>query len=286
MDNILEVKGVSFVYSKGTPFEKKALKNVSVGFARGRVTGLIGHTGSGKSTLISLLNGLTKPMEGSIVLNGEDIWTKPKEIAKVRFKVGLVMQYPEYQLFDETVRADIGFAPRNLGLTDEEIAARVAEAARFTGITDEMLEASPFELSGGQKRRVAIAGVIAMHPDVLVLDEPAAGLDPRGRKEILSGLRRFAYERGTTVILVSHSMEDMAHYCDDVVVMNKGEILMSGNVEDVFSRPDELSACGLDVPVSAKIARKLQENGIELEGALYTVEGLKNAIMKYIGGEI
>ena len=284
MDKILELIDVSYIYGKGTPFEKKALNNISVGFERGKVTGLIGHTGSGKSTLISLLNGLLKPSMGKVLLNGVDIWEKPKEIASVRFKVGLVMQYPEYQLFDETVRRDIGFAPRNLGLSEEEIERRVVEAAGFAGVGDDLMESSPFELSGGQKRRVAIAGVIAMHPDVLVLDEPAAGLDPRGRKEILSGLRRFASEMGTTVILVSHSMEDMAHYCDNVVVMNHAEVVLCGTVSEVFSKPHVLADAGLDVPVVAKIAHRLIEMGINLEGELYTVNGVKKAIIDYIGG--
>ena len=284
MDKILELIGVSYVYGKGTPFEKKALNNISVGFERGKVTGLIGHTGSGKSTLISLLNGLQKPSSGTVLLNGVDIWAKPKEIASVRFKVGLVMQYPEYQLFDETVKRDIGFAPRNLGLSEEEIERRVVEAAHFAGVGDDLMESSPFELSGGQKRRVAIAGVIAMHPDVLVLDEPAAGLDPKGRKEIFSGLRKFASEMGTTVILVSHSMEDMAHYCDNVVVMNHAEVVSCGTVSEVFSQPQVLADAGLDVPVVAKIAHRLIEMGINLEGELYTVNGVKNAIIDYIGG--
>ncbi len=284
MDNVLELVGVSYLYGKGTPFEKKALNNVNVGFKRGRVTGLIGHTGSGKSTLISLLNGLLKPTSGTVMLNGVDIWQKPKEISSVRFKVGLVMQYPEYQLFDETVRLDIGYAPRNLGLKEDEISARVNEAARFAGISESLMNSSPFELSGGQKRRVAIAGVIAMHPDVLVLDEPAAGLDPRGRREILTGLRNFAYEKGTTVILVSHSMEDMAYYCDDIVVMNHGEIAMQGSVGEVFSKADALADCGLDVPDVAKIAKRLTNAGINLVGELYTVDGVKDAILKHVGG--
>ncbi len=285
MDYILEVKGVSYLYSKGTPFEKIALNDVSVGFERGKITGLIGHTGSGKSTLISLLNGLNRPSAGTVLLDGKDIWERPKEIARVRYRVGLVMQYPEYQLFDETVRADIGFAPRNQGLSEDEIEERVREAALFTGITDDMMDKSPFELSGGQKRRVAIAGVLAMRPDVLVLDEPAAGLDPRGRREILGGLREYAERRGVTVILVSHSMEDMAHYCDQLVVMNKGEVYMTGSTFDVFSHPDRLAAVGLDVPVVSRIAASLRERGIDLRGELYTVEGVRDAIIRYIGGE-
>lgn len=283
MENILQVKNVSYLYSKGTPFEREALKNVSVSFKRGRITGLIGHTGSGKSTLISLLNGLNKPQSGSVLLDGEDIWANPKEISKIRYRVGLVMQYPEYQLFDDTVISDIGFGPRNQGLSGEEIDKRVADAIRFTGIGEDLLSANPFELSGGQKRRVAIAGVLAMRPDVLVLDEPAAGLDPRGRREILGGLRSLVEEMGTTVILVSHSMEDMALYCDDLVVMNSGEIFLEGTSDEVFMRGEELSSVGLDIPVVQKIATGLIKKGIPLFGRLYTVEGVCEAISEYVG---
>lgn len=285
MDYIIEVKGASFVYGKGTPFEKKALNNVSIGFERGKITGLIGQTGSGKSTLINLLNGLYKPTEGTVTLDGNDIWAKPKEISKIRYRVGLVMQYPEYQLFDDTVASDIGFAPRNLGLSPEEINKRVVEASRFAGIGEELLGKSPFELSGGQKRRVAIAGVMAMEPDVLVLDEPAAGLDPRGRREILGGLRNFAVEKGRTIILVSHSMEDMAHYCDNVVVMYKGGIYKTGTVDEIFSDSGSLTKIGLDVPVISRIGQGLVERGINIGTVPYTVEGLKDAIIKYIGRE-
>ena len=281
MSEIIKVENVSYIYSKGTPFQKYALDNVSVSFERGKITGLIGHTGSGKSTLVSLLNGLNKPTEGRILLDGIDIWEKPKEIAKIRFKVGLVMQYPEYQLFEDTVLADIGFGPRNQGLSDEEVKQRTLDAIRFTGIGKEILDKSPFDLSGGQKRRVAIAGVIAMRPDVLVLDEPAAGLDPRGRREILGGLRKLVEETGTTIILVSHSMEDMAHYCDNVVVMNNSHLYKNGTVEEVFSLGSELADIGLDVPVISKISDELIKRGIPLEGTLYTVEGVKNAIIEY-----
>ena len=283
MNDILSLKNVSYVYSKGTPFEKLALSDVCVSFERGKITGLIGHTGSGKSTLVNLLNGLSKPTEGTVLLDGEDIWQNPKEIAKIRYRVGLVMQYPEYQLFDETVRADIGFAPRNLGISEAEIAERVSEAAGFVGIDEDLLDKSPFDLSGGQKRRVAIAGIIAMRPEVLVLDEPAAGLDPRGRREILGKLREYATKRGASVILVSHSMEDMAYYCDNVVVMNKGEIFKTGTVSEIFSDADSLIDIGLDVPVISRIAKGLIENGIKLSGTLYTVEGVKEAILEYLG---
>lgn len=283
MNEILKISNVSYIYGKGTPFEKKALKNVSVSFEKGKITGLIGHTGSGKSTLVNLLNGLNKPTEGKVFLDGKDIWENPKDISSVRFKVGLVMQYPEYQLFDETVRADIGYGPRNQGLSDEEIEKRVSYASKFVGIKSEMLEKSPFELSGGQKRRVAIAGIIAMTPEVLVLDEPAAGLDPKGRKEILSGLKEYVKETGTTLILVSHSMEDMAYYCDNVVVMNDGEVYQNGTVADVFSKADLLSEVGLDIPMVSRIALELSKKGIKLEGELYTVDGVCESILNYIG---
>ena len=281
MNEIIKVENVSYIYGKGTPFQKLALDNVSIGFEKGKITGLIGHTGSGKSTLVSLLNGLSKPTEGRILLNGVDIWEKPKEITKIRFKVGVVMQYPEYQLFDDTVWSDIGFGPRNQGLDEEEIKKRTIDAIRFTGISQDILDKSPFDLSGGQKRRVAIAGVIAMKPDVLVLDEPAAGLDPRGRREILGGLRRLVDETGMTIILVSHSMEDMAHYCDNVVVMNASHVYKSGTVSEIFSLGTELTAIGLDVPLVSKIADELIKRGIPLKGTLYTVEGVKNAIIEY-----
>ncbi|MBQ7326471.1 MAG: energy-coupling factor transporter ATPase [Clostridia bacterium] len=282
MNDILRIENLSYVYGKGTPFEKVALDNVSVSFEKGKITGLIGHTGSGKSTLVNLLNGLLKPTSGKIYLDGKDIWENPKEISKIRFRVGLVMQYPEYQLFDETVRADIGFAPRNLGLSDEEIEERVNLAARFAGIGADMLDKSPFELSGGQKRRVAIAGIIAMRPDVLVLDEPAAGLDPRGRREILGSLRNYAESMNASVILVSHSMEDMAHYCDNVVVMNSAKVYRTGTVKEIFSEADALISVGLDVPMISRVAGELVKRGIDLKGELYTVEGVKAAILEYV----
>ena len=284
MSDILTLEGVSFVYGKNTPFEKVALDNVSVSFGKGRITGLIGHTGSGKSTLVNLLNGLYKPTSGRVLLGGVDIWEKPKEIASVRYRVGLVMQYPEYQLFDETVRDDIAFAPKNLGLSEEQIKERVAEAAHFTGIGEDLLDKSPFELSGGQKRRAAIAGIMAMRPEVLVLDEPAAGLDPKGRREILGGLRDYARASGVSVVLVSHSMEDMAHYCDDVIVMNKSRVYRTGTVNEIFSEAEALTEVGLDVPVIAKITARLRAAGIPLEGELYTVEGAADAILRLLKG--
>ena len=282
MNEILRIENLSYVYGKGTPFEKVALDNVTVSFEKGKITGLIGHTGSGKSTLVNLLNGLYKPASGKVYLDGQDIWANSKEIAKIRYRVGLVMQYPEYQLFDETVRLDIGFGPRNLGLSPEEVEERVLEAARFAGVGADLLDKSPFELSGGQKRRVAIAGIIAMRPDVLVLDEPAAGLDPRGRREILGSLRDYADRQNASVILVSHSMEDMAHYCDNVVVMNSAKVYRTGTVENIFSEADALISVGLDVPMISRVATELKKRGIALDGKLYTVDGVRDAILRYV----
>ncbi|MBO5050714.1 MAG: energy-coupling factor transporter ATPase [Clostridia bacterium] len=280
MENILEIKDVSYVYGGGTPFEMVALNHVSVGFEKGKITGVIGHTGSGKSTLVQLLNGLLRPQSGEILLNGESIWAKPKEIQKIRYRVGLVMQYPEYQLFDETVRADIGYAPRNMGLSPEEVEARVKEAAAFVRLDEELLDQSPFALSGGQKRRAAIAGIIAMRPEVLVLDEPAAGLDPLGRSDILGGLREYQRSCNATVILVSHSMEDMAQYCDRIVALNHAEVFLTGTVDEVFSRSKELAEVGLDIPHIARFALALQKRGVPLEGSLYTVSGVAEAYMR------
>ena len=286
MDSILRLEGVSYVYGARTPFEKLALNNVSIEFEKGKITGLIGHTGSGKSTLVSLLNGILRPTSGKVYFDGRDIWENPKQISSLRHKVGLVMQYPEYQLFDETVRADIAFGPKNLGFSESEVEAAVLEAVRFTGISEDLLDKSPFELSGGQKRRVAIAGILAMRPSVVVLDEPAAGLDPKGRREILGGLRDYSRKSGTTVILVSHSMEDMAYYCDNVVVMNKSEIFTFGTTDEVFSKADLLTGVGLNVPAITRIVSALSKNGIELQGKLYTVGGVYDAIKSYIGGDV
>lgn len=278
----LTLKDVSYVYSQGTPFEKKALDNVNVTFKSGIITGLIGHTGSGKSTLVQLLNGLNKPSFGNIYLDNVDIWEKPKEITSVRFKVGLVMQYPEYQLFEETVRKDIAYGPTNMKLDESEINKRVEESAFFCGITEDMFDKSPFDLSGGQKRRVAIAGVMAMKPQVLILDEPAAGLDPIGREEILGGIRTFQRQTGTTVIIVSHSMEDMAVYCDELVVMNKAQVFMTGKTKEIFSQADKLIDVGLDVPQITHLFSKLRLSGINLPESIFTIEDAKTAILSYV----
>ena len=280
---MLRLEHITYRYSAGTPFEVKALDDVSLDIRRGRITGLIGHTGSGKSTLVQLLNGLTRPEAGRVLLDGQDIWQDPKQISKVRFRVGLVMQYPEYQLFEETVRADIAFGPRNMQLSGEEIAERVDEAAAFAGVDPSLMDKSPFDLSGGQKRRVAIAGIMAMRPEVLVLDEPAAGLDPQGRRDIFGGIRAYNRETGSTVVIVSHSMEDMAQYCDDVAVMAHARLLMTGTRDEVFARADELEAVGLDIPVITKLSALLRQGGMPLDPGLYTLEAAEAALAQVFG---
>ena len=284
MTSKIELENVTYIYGKDTPFEVRALDSVNLSIYAGMITGIIGHTGSGKSTLVRLFNGLEKPESGRVLLDGTDIWEKPREIGKVRFRVGLVMQYPEYQLFEETVAADIAFGPRNMGMTPEETEAAVEEAARFTGLDRSLLDKSPFDLSGGQKRRAALAGVIAMHPGVLVLDEPAAGLDPGGRREILGRIREFCDSSGTTVIIVSHSMEDMAMYCDCVTVMSDGHIAFSGTPAQVFSRSEELFSLGLDVPQITRVAAALERRGIDIGRDIYTVKFAFERICEYIDG--
>lgn len=283
---ILELSDVCYTYDPGTPMAHEALSHIDLKIEKGSITGLIGHTGCGKSTLLRMLNGLSKPDSGKILLDGHDIWEDPKKIAAVRFRVGLVMQYPEYQLFDETVASDIAYGPRNMGLSTEEITARVKEAAAFAGLADELLEKSPFELSGGQKRRAAIAGVMAMRPEILVLDEPAAGLDPMGREEIFAGLARYRAESGATVVVVSHSMEDMARYCDRLVVMNDGKILLRGTQSEVFGRADELQSIGLGVPDITKLCALLRAGGMPLPDDIYTVETATAAIAPLLGGDV
>lgn len=280
---MLRLEHITYRYSAGTPFEVKALDDVTLDIRRGRITGLIGHTGSGKSTLVQLLNGLTRPEAGRVLLDGQDIWQDPKQIGKVRFRVGLVMQYPEYQLFEETVRADIAFGPRNMQLSGEEIAERVDEAAAFAGVDPSLMDKSPFDLSGGQKRRVAIAGIMAMRPEVLVLDEPAAGLDPQGRRDIFGGIRAYNRKTGSTVVIVSHSMEDMAQYCDDVAVMAHARLLMTGTRDEVFARADELEAVGLDIPVITKLSALLRQGGMPLDPGLYTLEAAEAALTQVFG---
>ena len=270
--NAIELQNVTFTYQKGMPGAHPALDDISITVKSGGITGLIGHTGSGKSTLVQLLNGLLKPDSGTVLLDGHDIWAEPKKIREVRFKAGLVMQYPEYQLFAETVAEDIAFGPTNMGLEKDEIDKRVKEAARFAGLSEDLLAKSPFDLSGGQKRRAALAGVIAMNPKILILDEPAAGLDPSGRRDILGGVKRFSRESGTTVLIVSHSMEDMAMYCDDIIVMAHAKILMHRPTAEVFSEAEQLAAVGLDVPLITRVAAALAENGVDIGRDVYTVD--------------
>ncbi|MBO5416467.1 MAG: energy-coupling factor transporter ATPase [Clostridia bacterium] len=268
----ISVENVSFFHGKGTPYEIKALDGVTLNIVPNTITGIIGHTGSGKSTLVELFNGILKPAEGRVLLDGADIWAKPKEIRNVRFRVGLVMQYPESQLFEETIRQDIAFGPRNMGLSEQEIEERVIEAAGFVGLGKDMLDKSPFDLSGGQKRRAAIAGIIAMRPDVLILDEPAAGLDPAGREAIFSNIMEYRKNSGSTVVIVSHSMEDMARYCDRVMVMSEGKLIMNGTRDEVFSKPERLAEAGLDIPQITKLMLLLRERGIEVDTGVYTSE--------------
>ena len=276
----IELENVTYIYGKGTPFEVTALDSVDLEIRAGLITGIIGHTGSGKSTLVRLFNGLEKPEAGRVLLDGADIWEKPREIGKIRFRVGLVMQYPEYQLFEETVAADIAFGPRNMGLDDEEIKRRVTEYASLTGISGAELEKSPFELSGGQKRRAAIAGVMAMEPEVLVLDEPAAGLDPEGKRLILGAVREYASRRGATVIIVSHSMEDMAELCDRVVVVADGRILCDGTRDEVFGKAELLIGAGLDIPELTRVALMLSERGYRTERTVYKLKDAVSEILK------
>ena len=299
---------VSYIYSQGTPFEQKALDDVSLGIQAGRITGIIGHTGSGKSTMMQLFNGIAAPSEGKVLLDDYNInvtleealadetmfpeyrslskRAKKKAIkteisqrkSRLCFRVGLVMQYPEYQLFEETVYKDIAFGPRNMGLSEDEIDARVKEAAAFTDLDESILQKSPFDLSGGQKRRVALAGVIAMRPEVLVLDEPAAGLDPRGRDVIFEGIKTYQRTTGSTVLIVSHSMEDMARFCDDVVVMSDAHVIMHGPCNEVFSEVEKLSDIGLDIPQITHLMKLLKKAGINVPQNVYTVDAAIDAV--------
>ena len=281
--NKAELKNVTFRYMPGTVYETLALNDVSVGFEDGKITGLIGHTGSGKSTLVGMLNGLIRPMSGEVLLDGENIWEKPKNIGSVRFRVGLVMQYPEYQLFEDTVEKDISFGPKNMGLSPDEISRRVKEAADIVGLSGKELAKSPFDLSGGQKRRAAIAGVMAMEPELLVLDEPAAGLDPVGRETVFSAIADYRNMRNSTVVIVSHSMEDMARWCDVLTVMVDGGVLMTGSCEDVFSHAEELKKTGLDLPQITKLMLLLREKGVPVGENIYTVEAAYAALTEIFG---
>ena len=283
MAPILEIKNLNHIYSAGTPFEHVALKDVSFAVERGEFIGVIGHTGSGKSTLMQHLNGLLKPTSGEILLDGKDIWSDKKLTRQSRFRVGLVFQYPEYQLFEETVYKDIAFGPKNMGLSAEEIDRRVREAAGFVGLTDAQLEVSPFDLSGGQKRRVAIAGVIAMEPEVLILDEPTAGLDPEGREGVLQNIENYRKAKNATIMMVSHSMSDVARLANRLLVMNKATLAMDGTPDDVFEHAQQLLDMGLDIPEITRLFLKLQNMGIPVR-QVYTIDQAVAELTRLKGG--
>ena len=283
--SVLEVKNLTHTYSGNTPFVNDAVSNVSFTVEKGEILGIIGHTGSGKSTLVQHLNGLLKPTDGQVLFSGEDIWENPKEIRKIRSKVGLVFQYPEYQLFEETVYADIAFGPKNMGLDGDELDSRIKEICRIVGVKPEYMEKSPFELSGGEKRRVAIAGVMAMRPEVIVFDEPTAGLDPKGRENVIKIIKDYREATGATVIIISHSMEDMAVLADKLLVMNKGNLCMFDTVEKVFSRGDELRAIGLNVPIVTRVFAELKAMGIDVNENIFTVEAAVNELKRIKAGD-
>lgn len=281
---VIETRNLTYTYSAGTPFEKTAMKDVSLSIEKGDFVGIIGHTGSGKSTLVQHLNGLLRPTSGQVLLEGKDIWEEPKKIRAVRFQVGMVFQYPEHQLFEDTVFKDIAFGPKNMGLSEEDIAERVRRAASFVGLKEELLEKSPFELSGGEKRRAAIAGVMAMEPEVLILDEPTAGLDPKGRDMILEQIGLYQKENGTTVLLVSHSMEDIARVARTVLVMSGGQVAMYAPTDEVFSRAAELEEIGLSIPSVTRIFMDLRARGCPVGDNVYTVEQAAQRLLPLLKG--
>ena len=283
MEPILQVRNLNYIYSVGTPFQHQALKDVSFSVNRGEFIGIIGHTGSGKSTLMQQLNGLLKPTSGQILLDGQDIWSDKKLTRQARFRVGLVFQYPEYQLFEETVYKDIAFGPKNMGLSTEEIDRRVRESAAIVGLTEAQLEVSPFDLSGGQKRRVAIAGVIAMEPEVLILDEPTAGLDPQGREEILKNIEDYRRKHNATVMMVSHSMDDVARLTDRLLVLNGSTLAMDGTPAEVFARAEELVEMGLNIPQVTRVFLELRAMGLDVE-PVYTIDQAVAALKAIKGG--
>jgi energy-coupling factor transport system ATP-binding protein len=282
---IIKTENLTYTYGTGTPFEKTAVKDVSLGIEEGELCGIIGHTGSGKSTLIQMLNGLIKPTSGSVFIDGENIWDKSVKIRDVRFKVGLVFQYPEYQIFEDTVFKDIAFGPKNMGLSEEEVKRRVETSAEIVGLKPETLEKSPFELSGGQKRRVAIAGVMAMEPKVLILDEPVAGLDPKGREKILAQIKKYRDKNNATVLLISHSMEDVARFTTKILVMENGGVFCYDTPPKVFGRAEELTKMGLSVPQITRVINRLKSSGIDIEGDIYTVDYAVKKILEYVNRE-
>lgn len=286
----LELKHLSYTYSDGTAFVRQAVNDLSATIREGSITGIIGHTGSGKSTLVQMMNGLLTPTSGEVLLDGENIFSNKKTLRDARYKVGLVFQYPEYQLFEETVAKDIAYGPKNQKLSPDEIDARVLDAVGFVGLDRSLLDRSPFDLSGGQKRRVAIAGVMAMRPPILILDEPASGLDPIGREEIFGGLLRYREQTGATIIIVSHSMEDMARYAEDILVLNDSRLMLSGPKDEIFRQAEQLISVGLDVPEITHLINELRRRGYALPDNIYTVEGAVDALLRlkaeYKGGAV
>lgn len=284
MSSILEVRNLSHTYGENTPFVNDAVQNVNFSVERGEIVGIIGHTGSGKSTLIQHLNGLLKPTTGEILIEGKNIWDNPKEIRKVRSRVGLVFQYPEYQLFEETVYDDIAFGPKNMGLSGDELKDRVLEICDLVGVKREFLEESPFDLSGGEKRRVAIAGVMAMRPEIIVFDEPVAGLDPQGRNDVVRMIRNYRDTYGATVLIVSHNMEDMAVLADKLLVMSKGNLVAFDTTDNIFGNADFLQSIGLNVPIVTRVFKKLREMGAEVPSDVFTVERAVSVLLSMKGG--
>ena len=281
---LIRTENISHIYSPKTPFEHRALSDVSLSIESGTLTGIIGHTGSGKSTLVSHLNGLLRPTSGKVFVEGEDIWAEPKKIRRFRFKVGLVFQFPEYQLFEETVEKDIGFGPKNMGLDKEEISLRVHEAASAVGLSEDILKKSPFELSGGQKRRVAIAGVIAMRPRVLILDEPAAGLDPKGKDEVFDFVGRYLASKENAAIIVSHSMDDVARIADRLIVMNRGKVALDGTPGEIFSNREVVDGAGLRLPFVSRIMHRLSDKGFDADTSVCDINSAADAILSMKGG--
>lgn len=280
---LLETVNLSYTYSPDSPFSKEAVKNINVSVSEGEVLGIIGHTGSGKSTLLQLFNGLLKPTSGTVLFNGKDIWLEPKKIKNIRSQIGLVFQYPEYQLFEETVYDDIAFGPKNMGLSGDELKTAVMDAVRTVGLKEELLKKAPFDLSGGEKRRAAIAGIMAMQPRIIVFDEPTAGLDPIGHDMIFDAVMKYRRENGATVIIVSHSMEDMARYADRILVMNDGETVMLDTVDKVFSNREELKKIGLNVPYITQVLSGLKSRGVNINSNIYTVDSAVKEILRILG---
>lgn len=283
--SLLKVNNLSYAYSGATPFFNDALKDVSFNIEQGEIIGIIGHTGSGKSTLVQHLNGLLKPISGEILLEDKNIWENPKEIRKVRSKVGLVFQYPEYQLFEETVYKDIAFGPKNMGIADDEIDKCVRDICAIIGVKEEYFNKSPFDLSGGEKRRVAIAGVMAMKPEIIIFDEPTSGLDPKGREDIIEIIKNYREATGATVIIISHNMEDMAVIADKLLVLNKGKLEMFDTVEKIFSNREKLNSIGLDVPIVTRVFEELIKRGVDVEKNIFTVEKAIESLKKVKAGD-